>query len=127
MRRLLFNSMNFRFMFFAALIVIGVMSLLPQDALPTTNLSDKLEHLLAYATLCVLGMLAYTKPSARRFLIIGLVLYGGALEGGQSFVPGRFPSILDLVANAVGVGIGYAGFVVLMMLAAEGKRWLGAR
>ena len=96
--------------FIFGLVSIGVLSLLPQEALPDTGISDKLEHLAAYATLCLIGQYAF--DSQVRRLATGLFLYGVLLEGLQSLVPGRYPSLADIVANSLGVGIGYLYFVL---------------
>ncbi len=45
--------------FGCAVVVVGVLSLLPQEVLPDTGVWDKLEHVVAYATLCVVGAIAY--------------------------------------------------------------------
>ena len=98
--------MGLRVLFFTACVAVGVASLMPQGGLPSLSLWDKLEHLLAYAVLSGLGMLGFKKPSERQVLVLGLVLYGGVLEIGQSFVPGRFPSLFDFISNGIGVAIG---------------------
>ena len=90
------------------MIAVGAVSLLPREALPETGMWDKLEHAAAYAILCVIGVVSYPRKRARLALPIGLVLCGAALELLQSFVPGREASIADVIANAVGVVIGFA-------------------
>jgi VanZ family protein len=104
--------------FIFGLVSIGVLSLLPQEALPDTGVSDKLEHLAAYAILCLVGQYAFDGRVRR--LAIGLILYGVLLEGLQSLVPGRYPSPADIVANSLGVGIGYLYFILK-------SRWRGKR
>ncbi len=84
---------------------VGGLSLLPQAALPETGAFDKLEHLLAYGVLSLIGYKAY--PGHVWRTMIGLILYGITLEGLQSLIPGRVPSLADIVANALGVGLGY--------------------
>lgn len=84
---------------------VGWLSLIPQAALPETGLSDKLEHLLAYGVLGLAGCMAF--PDHRKHVLVGLIFYGAALEGLQALVPGRTPSLLDGVANTLGVGFGY--------------------
>ncbi len=94
--------------FWCAVIAVGVVSLLPRETLPETGLWDKLEHAAAYAILCVAGVVSYPRKRARLALLIGLAMYGGALELLQSFVPGREASIADVIANTFGVVIGFA-------------------
>ena len=82
-----------------------VLALLPTShALPTTGW-DKSNHMLAFLTLTLLGLLAYpAKPLA---MTISLVAYGGLIEVLQSFTPTRSAEWGDLLADAVGVGIGW--------------------
>ncbi len=81
--------------------------MLPQEVLPETGVWDKLEHVVAYAALCVTGAIAYPRKLARSKLLLGLVLYGVALEALQSIVPGRVASIADVSANTLGVVVGF--------------------
>jgi VanZ family protein len=82
-------------------------------------LSDKLLHFGAYAALgfTILRALAgaqLTSATPARALIALLltVLYGVSDEFHQSFVPGRTPDVMDVVADAIGAG---AGIIVLMV------------
>jgi VanZ family protein len=95
----------FKILFVFGILTTGGVSLLPRVALPDTGVSDKLEHLLAYGVLSLVGCRAFADPVSR--ILIGLVLYGIVLEGLQSLVPGRVPSLMDVVANTLGVGLGY--------------------
>lgn len=87
--------------------------------------SDKLLHALEYAglSLVLYSSFAYGLgiPAGRASgLAIALsVLYGMSDELHQAFVPGRDPSVLDLVADAVGA-IG-AQMVVLFL---RGVAWM---
>ncbi len=99
--------------FFISLIAIGVVSLLPREVLPETGISDKLGHFAAYGALALLAWLAYAEETTRRRVMIALVLYGALLEGLQSFIPGRFFSIGDMIANGGGVALVYAGLMAI--------------
>ncbi len=103
--------------FFAGLIAIGVVSLLPHEVLPETGISDKLGHFAAYGALALLAWLAYAEETIRRRAMIALVVYGALLEGLQSFIPGRFFSVFDMIANGGGVAVVYAGLMVIA------KKW----
>lgn len=77
-------------------------------------IGDKVAHVGAYA---VLGAcLAWGRWSGESrwthiaFLGLG-VLYGLSDEWHQSFVPGRTPSLADLVADAIGITLGYTTFL----------------
>ena len=95
------------------MIAVGVVSLLPRDALPVTGMWDKLEHAAAYAILCVIGVVSYPRRRTRWTLPIGLVACGIALELLQSFVPGREASVADAIANTFGVVIGFAASMLI--------------
>ncbi len=89
------------------LIVTGItyLSLTPTDTLTVGN--DKLSHFIAYAVLmCNVGLLTYQNKLKFRWGILLSIIYGGVLEVIQQYVPGRYMSIYDLIANAIGVLIG---------------------
>ena len=96
----------------AGLAVIFLLSVLPRAQLPETGVSDKLEHFAAYGVLAVLAWFAvpnHDDGARRRQAMIGLVLYGIALECVQFFIPGRFFSLWDILANCGGVLAAYIG------------------
>ena len=84
---------------------------------------DWVVHLSLYT---VLGFtLAWARLRGARyhhtaFLLLGIVL-GLMDEFHQSFVPGRTPSMSDVLSDAVGVILGYALFVAIF------ARWLDSR
>ena len=78
------------------------------DFLPGFDGFDKLCHIAAYATLAATLLYGARFPVGRRAWGWALVavLYGVSDEFHQSFVPGRTPDLLDLLADAVGaVGV----------------------
>jgi len=86
-------------------LVIAYVSLAPlPEGAPITN--DKVAHLAAYA-LFVLLAAAMALPR-RTFLVVCVLIiaYSGLLEVVQSFIPGRHMSLMDLVANTLGVALG---------------------
>lgn len=98
--------------------VLFYLSSQPGAQLPTLfGFNDKVGHFLLYATLgAALGYGRVRTPGAVghwMLLAIGL-LYGVSDEFHQAFVPGRTPSLLDLVADAAGLAAGYAGYLGLI-------------
>jgi VanZ family protein len=85
--------------------LVGVLSLAPGGALPEVPVDDKAEHALAYAALGLLGA-ASSHGTAR--LIVGLAVYGTALELLQAFSPGRSPDPADALADIIGACVGVA-------------------
>jgi VanZ family protein len=69
---------------------------------------DKAGHFLAYGIFGWLGGALVREPRGTLAMAAGIVAYSGALEIAQGFVPGRQPSLGDLLANAVGVALGLA-------------------
>lgn len=73
-------------------------------------IDDYVAHMVVYAVLGVLAFRAWRVEGLRpaqaawaAFLLC--VVYGVSDEWHQSFVPNRTPSVLDVVADAVGAGV----------------------
>ena len=49
----------FRIVFFVGLLALVVLSVLPQEAVPHTGLSDEATHTVAYAVLALAGGIAF--------------------------------------------------------------------
>lgn len=97
------------FLFLALLVAVLVGSLIPRDPLAQgSHVFDKLEHLTAYAMLMAAGM--WAARGQRAHIIAGLLLaLGLVIEFGQSWMHlGREGSVLDALANTIGVGVGWA-------------------
>ncbi len=101
------RNVNKKTVFFSALLVVAVLSLAPREAIPDTGISDKLGHFIAYSALSLLGLFAYPGKFGPRWVVAGLVLYGIGLEVLQILVPSRFFSMGDILANTLGVLLGY--------------------
>jgi len=70
---------------------------------------DKANHFVAFFTLYILLTLAYKKLSLK--VKVGLlVLFGMQIELVQSFIPERYFSLLDVVADSIGILIGVVAF-----------------
>jgi VanZ family protein len=101
-----------------------------EPGLPS-SVSDKVVHLAAYGVLGALvlnaladGVLAgYTVPRAVLAIAI-TVLYGVGDELHQSFVPGRTPDALDVLADAAGAALAAA---VLLGFRAGHAAWVSPR
>lgn len=109
----------FRVLFAAALVTVTVLSLIPSSSLPQTP-SDKINHLVAYAALSLLLVLALPEgrvvPRGLALSLLLVVAYGVLIELLQRIV-GRQFDYLDIAANAAGVVIG-AGAGVLARIVA---------
>jgi len=103
-------SGRWNFIFWACLMTVLFLSLMPPEpSMPTTGW-DKTNHLLAFAVLFILGRQAY--PGRNAAVLLGLLFYGGLIEVLQSFTPDHFAELGDLIADGLGLIIGW-GLVVL--------------
>jgi VanZ family protein len=100
----------------AIFVASGIPELGPLPA----DVSDKTAHLLAYAVLGALVLRAISgarwsgcTPWAAAAAWAVAIVYGLTDEWHQMYVPGRTPSISDLVADAAGAALGVMAVVVL--------------
>jgi len=89
--------------FAVTVLTVIVLSLLPGRDLPQVGLSDKLEHVIAYAGMALAGSLAFPRLPAFLWLLVLLPALGVALEFCQMLVPGRSAEVADAVADTIGV------------------------
>lgn len=89
------------------IVMLGLVSWLALAPKPPPELStgwDKLNHLLAFAALAVVSVMAFAR--ARWRIAAGLLAYGGLIEVLQSFTPTRVAEPVDLLADGLGIAIG---------------------
>jgi len=91
--------MLFRVAFWTACALAFAMSVVPNP--PDVHVWDKLQHAFAFLVLAALGHLAYPR-TRKRWLLVGLMLFGAAIEIAQSlpFVQ-RDSDPLDWVADTL--------------------------
>lgn len=75
---------------------------------------DKLAHGAAYAVFAWVVLPWARSPANYLGLCLLIVFYGGLMEVGQAFVPGRDMSGADMLANGLGVTLG-AGLAQLVL------------
>jgi hypothetical protein len=99
-----------------AAAILFVLCVLPSDELPDPGTGDRFEHTAAWFVLTATG---YLLAPRRRLAIPAFALaYGVFLEIVQRIAPtGRHSDPLDFVADAVGVGIAVAGFLLIRRFA----------
>ncbi len=121
------------FRFIPLIAVMGIIFFLsnqPGDSLDLPDIPDldKGLHCIVYGVLALSALFAVPeyKYQANPFWVSFLVvlfclLYGISDEFHQSFIPGRFPSVLDLVADTIGA------VVVVWIWYRMKRKGLGAR
>lgn len=96
----------------AAILIVIALSLIAPPPMPfePPHNFDKLEHLLAYASLAFGAVQLFAQRRALVFASIGLIALGIALEFAQGFlVPDlRQMDMADALANSLGVALGMA-------------------
>ena len=103
-----YTSLLFKSLFYTALGAITILAFLPNyDALPPlVNISDLLNHAVAFMVLFILLKMAH--PNLLLKYSLGFLLtYAVWIEAVQYFLPTRFASWSDVLADSVGVAIGY--------------------
>ena len=87
-------------------VAVVVVCLLPSRNLPSTGISDKLEHALAFGALALwFGGLAARRDHL--FVLLALVALGGGIEIAQGLMGlGRMADVRDLLADLLGVVAG---------------------
>lgn len=97
--------------FWAAALFAFVMAVLPHPPALPGEVSDKIQHVAAFATLAVLGSAAYPRAMPLR-LLAGLSAFGALIEVVQAIpVLHRDSDVIDWIADTVAV------LVVLALLA----------
>jgi|SRR4029077_8683192 VanZ family protein len=102
----------FRWLTWACVALLAILSLTPRDYMVRTGASEQLEHFVAYLGTGAIASIGYGRRVAA-FLIAGpLCGYAALLEIGQIWVPGRHSRVIDFAASAAGAAAG----VVLIRL-----------
>ena len=88
-------------------LVIVILSLLPQGQISIQPLfNDKLAHFITYFILTFVALLSSNQKHSLLSILVIQILIGICLEVAQSFIPGRTPEFLDVLANSFGVMFG---------------------
>lgn len=95
-------------------LIVAVATLTPSERMPSAPGGDKLHHFLAFGA--VAFPIAFARPRAFIWIVLGVSAYGGAIELIQPHV-GRHGDVMDAIANA-------AGAICGAVLATVLRRWL---
>ncbi len=96
-------------LFIGWLLVGGVifLSLIPGTPHPARVINDKLGHIIAYCLLMAWFAVIYSKKHIRAVFAFGFISMGAALEFIQPIVGGRTFEFADMLANGMGIAIGW--------------------
>src|SRR6476620_1693869 len=101
-----------RWVFAACLVVVMVFALLPPHIIEPPMAWDKLNHAMTFAVLAMMGCSVY--PERKVQVLFGLLMYGVLIELLQSLTDYRTAEALDVVADGVGLFIGWT-FIQLLL------------
>jgi VanZ family protein len=113
---------RFRVLWWIAIVIVVVGSLLPERELTKVmaflpDISDKVQHFGAYLGLAILAVLGHQRLKGGVALALCMILLGIGLEFAQAWSPGRTPDVFDALANACGVVCGLACTVPIKVAA----------
>jgi VanZ family protein len=99
-------------------LFILIATLIPGKTIPSVPIFgiDKLVHFFIFGVLIFLWLYDSNKDSVNRlkkqhsFMLS--ILYGISIEFIQYYIPGRSCSIYDIIANSIGVALGYYAFTI---------------
>ena len=98
--------------FYIGLGIISILSLLPGSAMPRLGSQDKVCHAIGYLMLFLSVSIGYNFRKWNLVKFSGLFLYSILIEVAQFYIPNRTLSGFDMMANAIGLMIGW-GIVVV--------------
>lgn len=98
-------SYLFAIAFFVCLFVIEFLATTTLEIKPIENSWDKANHFIAFFTLYVTLSLGYSKLEIFKKVVL-LLAFGLQIEIVQYFLPNREFSLLDVVADGVGIVFG---------------------
>ncbi len=106
------NILHFyRLSLFVCLVCIEYLATTSRHLGINEQFSDKTNHFLAFFVLYILLSLSYEKLSTLKAFAL-LLLFGLQIEIVQHFLPARHFSLLDVVADMVGICIGIVSFYI---------------
>ncbi len=103
----------FRMGFYICLLSIEFLATTTREIEVIQNTWDKANHFIAFFTLYILLSLAY-KNFSTKLKILFLLAFGMQIEIVQSFIDGRYFSLLDVVADSIGITLGVFFYAYVM-------------
>ena len=104
-KKWLSHPVAFRIAFVLYGLLVVWASLKPSGGPQPIEHFDKVMHFTFYGLFTIIAAGCTTQRKTFIWLSISIILYGALMEIFQSFVPSRFMSIADIVANTSGIVI----------------------
>jgi len=95
----------FRVMFYICIVSIEYLATTTREIEIVSSMWDKSNHFIAFFTLYILLTLGY-KNMKLSVKVLSLMAFAVQIEIVQHFIDGRFFSLLDVVADFVGIILG---------------------
>lgn len=108
------KTRTFRVMLALSLTAITYLALTPGDYPVAAGINDKLNHMAAFAVLAWLTDFSFPGPGFNLKKSFPLFLYGVLIEVIQYFLPNRFFSLWDILADISALFL-YKGFRPLLL------------
>lgn len=89
----------------AAFAGITILATTPLSYPVVSGVNDKFTHVLAFFVLALLADFSFPEKEFAIAMVLALLGYGLAIEIIQYFLPHRMFSLLDLAADAAGIGL----------------------
>jgi VanZ family protein len=101
------RTRRWRWLLLLLAIVITILAVVPTPPRQMDLGWDKLNHLAAFGALGLCAVFGWRSSRAARLgVLLGLLVFGGAIELLQLQVPNRRGEWSDLGADAIGIGLG---------------------
>ena len=93
---------SLRVLTWCCVILLAILSLLPDQQMMRTGFPGRVEHFVVYAGSAAIAVAGYGATRSGMQIIGGFWAYAAILEYLQHFSPKRHPAIGDFVASALG-------------------------
>ena len=113
----------FRVVLTVALLAITHLAFTPQQYPVLKDISDKANHIFAFYVLALLVDFSFPKDRLGFSKVFALLSYGLLIEVIQYFLPNRTSSLLDLLADGVGIASYRFSLPVLRHVPLFRRRW----
>lgn len=107
-------NLFFKLIFFITIIVIEYLATTSKEFALIQNNWDKLNHMFAFFVLYFMLKLFFNKQFSFNFIV--LFIFAIQIELVQYFLPNRYFSLEDIVADLVGICLGYIFSLILQKI-----------